>query len=586
MTGGTGMRTMRRHTMRSACALAVWVALFATARAGAEPYQLIAVYTPVIGTARDIRLVLTKDTLLPDGAEGYRLARIVVHFKEDALAATTLSAFSRFEFRVTVGQQAPDRPLPVEATELEAHPDQEIPLLEWTGDGQRDPRTLLNFEVRSIYTADFLCTQERALRNREGEEVPVHPWNAWHLPEPAGRPEDSWSAGAPPASAASPSHDGGSAPRPRLLRAEGGGPLILFTFCKGPSGEDLNDTRNWDLLVPERKSDPDALAVFRFEDLPADAKAPDVRRRHKRALVERLATRLNQFPSRYGQATVDPTAEDYDKALLYVRDEYPLSILKAGGAVKLEEESSGQVRPLADQLDQKSQVLLSLEHDLCIELPSEGLLKPPWFFELEVEREGEANGAKTLDVQLTFRHGCTRVLAVPWKDLLDQQVTFRIVFRYPGADDLVVYRHAFHVYNFGLITIFPVASEILGAATGASSKDIESSSVIPISWALSVGGDRSNSYAVTFPFILGVNTRSAPRLAEYIALAPSVSVIAGDASQAPHFAFGFGVNLARAFHFGYAWAPDSSSNYVLIGVAIPELLPLLSGLGGSPGARP
>jgi hypothetical protein len=559
---------MRRHAMRSACVLSVWVALFATARAGAEPYQLIAVYTPVAGTARDIRLVLTKDTLLPDGAEGYRLARIVAHFKEDALAATTLSAFKRFEFRVTVGQRAPDRPLPVEATELEAHPDQEIPLLEWTGDGQRDPRTVLNFEVRSIYTADFLCTQERALRNREGEEVPVQPWNAWRFPK----------------SAAAPTHDEERAPRPRLLRAEGGGPLILFTFCKGLSGEDLNDTRNWDLLVPERKSD--ALAVFRFEDLPAEAKAPDVRRRHKRALVERLATRLNQFPSRYGQATVDPTAEDYDKALLYIRDEYPFSILKAGGAVKLEEESSGQVRPLADQLDQKSQVLLSLEHDLCIELPTEGLLKPPWAFKLEVGGEGAAKGAKTLDVQLTFRHGCTRVLAVAWKDFLDQQVTFRIVFRYPGADELVIYRHTFHVYNFGLITIFPVASEILGAATGASSKDIESSSVIPISWALSVGGDRSNSYAVTFPFVLGVNTRSAPRLAEYIALAPSVSLIAGDATQAPHLAFGVGLNLARAFHFGYAWAPDSSSNYVLIGVAIPELLPLLSGLGGSPGAPP
>jgi hypothetical protein len=80
-------------------------------------------------------------------------------------------------------------------------------------------------------------------------------------------------------------------------------------------------------------------------------------------------------------------------------------------------------------------------------------------------------------------------------------------------------------------------------------------------------------------------TRSAPRLAEYIALAPSVSLIAGDASTAPHFAFGFGINLARAFHFGYAWAPDSSSDYVLIGVAIPELLPLLKGFGGGPGAH-
>ncbi|MBZ4422801.1 hypothetical protein [Myxococcus sp. RHSTA-1-4] len=569
--------------MRSVCSLAVWGVLFATAGAGAEPYELLAVYAPVNGTARDIELSLARDTLFPDGAEGYRLQRIIARFKADALAATTLSAFRKFEFRVSVNEQ-PREPVTVEARELEPQPDRDVPLLDWTGDGQHEARSFLKVEVRSIYTPEFLCLQEWELLDREGEEAPKEALEALrsaHLASDGGV-----DASADGGEESSP--DGGTgASRKKFLRADGRRPLILYSFCKGFSGETPNDSQPWDALAPEAGAASDRLSVFRFEDRSAEAKEKGPRWQHKKALVDRLAARLNQFPSHFGQATVDTSAEEYERALLYVRDDYRFSILKAGGAVTLQEESGGQVRFLADQLDQESQVLLAVEHNLCINLPTEGLLKPPWFFVLEVVDKDAAGATKRLDVQLGFRHGCTRVLAVQWKDFLDQQVTFRIVFRHPGAEELVIYRHTFHIYNFGLITILPVASEVLSAVTKASAKDIESSSVIPVSLALSVGGERSNSFAVTFPFILGVNTRSAPQLAEYIALAPSVSLIAGDSDKAPHVAVGIGLNLARAFHFGYAWAPDASSDYVLIGVSIPELMPLLSGIvGGGSGVVP
>lgn len=585
--------------MRRFYVLAILAALLTTARADAEPYQLIAIYTSASTKERDIRLPITPGTLLPDGAEGYRLSSIVVHFKEEDLGATTLTAFSQFQFSVRVGDRPAISSFTADVEELERSPGQDLSFPGWALDGQHDARASMKIEVRSIYSPDFLCLQERALLAREGEVVHsgfLEKWQSSMFEPPqtdggTALPTNQADGGLPPTAfqcaggPTTPQPDAGSeVPERKLLRTQPGGPFILYTFCKGPAGENLNKQRDWNPLAPGMGNMNEDTAAFRFEDLSSNAKGQEVLQRHKRALVERLAARLNNFPSHFGQATVDPTAKDYENALLYIRDDYPFSILKAGGAVRLEEESSGQVRPLADQLDQKSQVLLSLTHDLCLDLPPDGLLKPPWVFELEVADTGSAGAPKKLEVPLGFRHECTRVLAVPWKDFLDQQVTFRIVFRSQQAGDLVVYRHSFHVYNFGLITILPVASEIVGAATKASVKDIEATSVIPISFALSVGGDRSNSYAVTFPFVLGVNTRSAPRLAEYIALAPSVSLIAGDASQAPHFAFGIGINLARAFHFGYAWAPDVSSNYVLIGVAIPELLPLLSGLGGSPAA--
>jgi hypothetical protein len=232
-------------------------------------------------------------------------------------------------------------------------------------------------------------------------------------------------------------------------------------------------------------------------------------------------------------------------------------------------------------------VILALEPTLCLQLPPGELLSPPWHVELEVADEEAGTGTQRVTVELLYRDGCTRALAVQWKDYLDQRVTLRIVYRLSEREDLVIYRDAFDVHNLGFITIFPVASEVVSAAMSASPRDIESTSVIPISWALSVRGGRGNSYAITFPFVLGVNTRSAPKLAEYVALAPSVSVIAGGEAEAPHFAFGLGVNLARAFHFGYAWAPTAGGGqYVLLGVSVPELLPLLSGLGGSGGSAP
>lgn len=537
--------------MRSVCRLAVLCAVLSSAVAArAEPYELFAIYAPLSESGRPIELPLTKGSTLPDGSESHRLERLVARFKADALSATTMSAFSKFVFRVRVGD-SPAEDVMLEMSELEKNPAREIPLLVWRGDGQREALARVRIEVRSIYTPAFLCLQEQALFDRgartEQVDLPLEP------PRSGTR---------------------------KLLLMEGEDTLILFSFCKSPGEEYLHKQVAWETARQREK--------FQFEDLSETATPDEVLQRHKRALVERLAAQLNQFPSRFGQSMVEAPPKGYEGALLFVRDEYAITLLKASGSVRMAEETGKDVRPLAEQIDQTSEVILSLEPSICFQLQAGELLRPPWHVELEVvDPDDDTGGTQRINVDLLYRDGCTRALAVQWKDYLDQRVTLRIVFRLPEREDLVIYRDAFDVHNLGLITIFPVASEIVSAALSSSPKDIESTSVIPISWALSVRGGKGNSYAITFPFVLGVNTRSAPRLAEYVALAPSVSVIAGGEAEAPSFAFGLGVNLARAFHFGYAWAPTAGGGqYVLIGVSIPELLPLLSGLGGSGGGAP
>ncbi|WNG47412.1 hypothetical protein F0U60_27275 [Archangium minus] len=550
--------------MRSVCRLGVLCTVLASAVAAhAEPYELFAIYAPLSESGRPIELPLTKGSTLPDGSESHRLDRIIARFHADALSATTMVAFSKFVFHVSVGDKTFED-VRLEMGELEKNPAREIPLLVWRGDGQREALARVRIEVQSIYTAAFLCLQEQELfvRGTRAERVEISealvPKACEKKPPEACKETRT------------------------LLLAEGEDTAILYSFCKRPGDVFLHEQVDWEKLARPVDDTARALEKFRFEDLSETGMREKVLQRHKMALVERLAAQLNQFPSRFGQSVVDTTSEGHEGALLFVRDEYAVTLLKAAGSVRLTEETGGGVRPLAEQMDQASEVILSLEPVICFQFPAGELLRPPWHVELEVADAKADTGTRRINIELLYRDGCTRALAAQWKDYLGQRVTLRIVFRLPEREDLVIYRDAFDVHNLGLITIFPVASEIVAATLSSSPKDIESTSVIPISWAMSVRGGRANSYAITFPFILGVNTRSAPKLAEYVALAPSVSVIAGGEQEAPSFAFGIGVNLARAFHFGYAWAPTADDGqYVLIGVSIPELLPLLSGLGAS-----
>ncbi|RKH43795.1 hypothetical protein D7X12_12395 [Corallococcus sicarius] len=531
--------------------------LLTAASASAQPYEYLAVYEPTSEAGKTLRLGISSNSLLPDGGEQHRLDRLVVHFKTDGVSLSALSLFSRLRFKAESGTvQAETEVLKEDIQKL---PDRELVLVRWRGDDRAEPIANVKITVEAVYTAEFLCLQENALLQSERDVVPSM---VPHFPKSSTSPTNK-----PPV------HDSFNR---WLIRDGETNPLLIYTFCFDAA----NRTRGA-VAWSEAKKAP----RFRFDEPDKDNSIRTFRQAHKRALSDRIVRRLNDRFSSFGRSLVSDTSEpDFDNVRIEVKDSLTLSIVKSVGSLLLVEEAGGTVEPLADLIDQDAEVALRLGYPHCYQFPYGAIMKSPWVFELEVP-DGKDGKTRKTKVELGFETGCSRKLLVPWKDYLNRRVTFRVIYRVPERADIVVFNDSFNVYNLGLITTAPIITEIVSATQEASPRDVEATSSIPVSFALPISPNRSASVAVTFPFTLSFNTRTFPNLAEYFAVAPSISLVAGSASAASsstenepnvRLALGVGVNLARAFHFGYAWAPSDGGRYVLLGISIPELLPLLN----------
>jgi hypothetical protein len=561
--------------------------------ASAQPYEYLAIYEPITGSgdAHVIRLDAAKDTLLPDGGERHQLDRIVVRFKSDGVSLSTLSAFSQLRFELKLGDGAPVV-VTVPEDGIEKLPNREATLMRWHGDGNRDALARVNISVQSIYSKQFLCLQELLLLEESSTKKGRTTWI--HVPQAASTPAGGEQAQkAKPASGATTVPTIATPPTSgtrRVVRASEDDPWLLYSFCE--HGESFQwSTLATALKVPAAAAPnpapaaaaPNPARVFAFGQEEVDTNDKKLLTAHKQGLSDLIVDQLNTRFSSLGTSAVDKENVKYNKALIYVRDAHSFSVIKSAGSLMLVEESGGKVDRLADLIDQDSEVALALDQQVCFQLPPGEMMKTPWTFELEVPDKTDKTKTQKVGIDLDFRHGCRRQLLTRWSDYLDQRVTFRIIYRVPQREDIVVFKDSFQVYNLGLITTAPVFTEVIAAYKSASPRDIEAKSKIPVSWALSVREGQRDSYAVTFPFTIGVNTRDFPNLAKYVSLAPSVSLLAGggvaeDGGEDPdvRVAFGVGVNLAEAFHFGYAWTPaGGGGRYVLIGVSVPDLLPLL-----------
>jgi hypothetical protein len=532
--------------------------------AGAQPYEYLAIYEPITGSgdAHVIRLNAAKDTMLPDGGERHQLDRIVVRFKSDGVSLSTLSAFSKLRFELKLGNAEPVT-VTVPEDGIEKLPNREATLMRWRGDGNKDALTRVNISVHSIYSRQFLCLQELLLLQETSNKKGGVQWLRTN------------------AGVLALADEGGAVGDKQVLRAGDNGPWLLYSFCAQAKAID------WRALAEAIKNkQAQAVKNFAFGQEAIDTDDKALLPAHKQALSRLLVEQLNARFSSLGTSAVDTKDEKYEKALVYVQDAHSFSVIKSAGSLMLVEEAGGAVNRLADLIDQDSEVALALDQQVCFQLPPGEMMKTPWTFELEVPDKTDSTKTQKVGIDLDFRHGCRRQLLTRWSDYLDQRVTFRIIYRVPEREDIVVFKDSFQVYNLGLITTVPVFTEVIAAYQSASPRDIEAKSKIPVSWALSVREGQRDSYAVTFPFTIGVNTRDFPNLAKYVSLAPSVSLLAGggvaeDGGEDPdvRVAFGVGVNLAEAFHFGYAWTPaGGGGRYVLVGVSVPDLLPLLENL--------
>ncbi|RKH64227.1 hypothetical protein D7V93_07600 [Corallococcus llansteffanensis] len=585
----------------------------AGARAAAQPYEIRAIYDPLPGSTSTQRVILTPgpDGVLPDGGMNHALSRIAVYFKPDEASRNVIRSFSKLKFTLSLGEEKP-RSVNLDTAKLDTLTDSELTLVNWKGDWKNTQATRISVGVQAIYSREFLCDQERllAIHLEEGKKQNPHDDDAQtaitslsvddagvpiETPAPAmdagtlaagvdggtsaaGRSAVAKSTAAPPVS---------PVPTRMSIRADKDGPLILYSFCRLPKNVRI-DFQN---LV----RGPRNLDYFFFGEEGSDSSA-GLLKAHKRALSKLLVERINKAAPSYASTVVDEDEPDYSDSLINVQTTRTFRVLKRVGAWTLLEESGGTLELLPSTnsfgsaklgpIDQDSDVVFKLHPDVCLQLPPEEMMRSPWSFELEGPNRHDATKTEKLDAVMEFRDGCSRILKVSWKDYFEKEVTFRVIYRVPNQTDLVIFQERFHIYNLGLITTAPVVTEIISASQGSSLKDVEATSTMPLSLAIPVRRNRKSTAAVTFPFTVSFNTRRFPNLANYFALAPSISLIAGGPEEGAEegkgdvvrVGIGMGVNVARAFHFGYAWTPVDGGRFILLGITVPELLPLFKGL--------
>jgi len=168
------------------------------------------------------------------------------------------------------------------------------------------------------------------------------------------------------------------------------------------------------------------------------------------------------------------------------------------------------------------------------------------------------------------------VVAPNLSDDIGDDVTITVSY-VAGDDRLDLLQRKTRAENLGPITTFPVGTEVVSAVTKNASNpsDLSTQSSIPVSWALNLAHGEAAHIAVTFPWMFGFNTRSAPRLADVIKFFPAVSMIFPLETQTeiktPRMAFGGGIALANAFTFSAATVQDVPQGFSLVGISAPDL---------------
>ena len=165
------------------------------------------------------------------------------------------------------------------------------------------------------------------------------------------------------------------------------------------------------------------------------------------------------------------------------------------------------------------------------------------------------------------------------RKLLNKEVTFRIAYKIGDQEFDLLSSGPVTVRNLGVVQSFPVVSEVaaLIMKSPKTLDDVEVQSSIPLSYAVNLQGGPSRA-AITFPWMIGVNTRALPNLADYIRIFPHVSLVFPGTSAADktQVAFGGGVALAQAFTFSAAsTVGDTPAPYFMIGISAPDLVKVL-----------
>lgn len=483
----------------------------------ANPYQLVAVYE---GDGTMLEVPFSDGVTLPDRGEEYHLARVLLRFDQSGLGATSLSTFRNFAVGVSKPQAPAKDTFSVDVAKVA--PTYDLTLLEGTA-GLGDRVSAIEVDVRAKFQSEFLCGQELLLRRAQAER--------------------------PAPSTTKVYYKEGKQPDKPIFDASG--TEILYSYC-------APDTVDWAKV--------DGAGAFDF-GLDLDAKT--LPEEHKRRLAKTLATSGTLKHLNESEGGVQVAADQPGYPInVYLEQRYHFSVLRTARLFSLTERGhDGDGHRVA--LDSRSKLTLTspLEGAACTDLQDDHLSY--WITD---------QGSSTSPVAATsaFRHACGVQLDVDLSEHLQETIEVSAKWDLEGKAKLTLYREDFDVYQLGVVTSFPVVSEIVAAAQGGSAAAVAEASSVPLGAAIPTDGGAAVA-AVTFPWKLAVNTRELPNLATYLAVYPHVTLLfegSEEAGTAPVVAYGAGVALAEAFHFSWALTPSTGDHYIVVGVSIQDIAEL------------
>jgi hypothetical protein len=575
----------RSRSSRVASTLVLGLIVSHAGRAGAEPYSFYAVFSPMAGTAQErkqgeIRERLEEGGYVPGGLAGYSLDRIEVEFsqsKADADLFRTLT-YSQFELTYT----ALDGTRATSTFKVASY---------------KTPSTLLKGSLLSMkyenpiaivvkhrYSSAFLCGQEAALRRELGIAVDA-------LPKPA--------SGIAVADVQTQFKEVGIQ-APLLLAAPGrvvpDKHPVLYTYCAKRA---MAWAVPWDEIA-RRLYDPavsgraeaafctgDCRAVLdaaKADSAPAlpHARARALRRWHKERLLELMEEKNPIAPFVPGKLKHDLISSTAETPNVFLESRIAVTVIgHFTDHLAFEEKAFDGRHALGNVIDQASKLDLAFRHEPNQDstLPYEQL-----FAKLVVKLRYTSDG-KEADVVVKLKSpdaSATRTLEVDLKTYLYKELRAIVSYKIGSKEYTLVDSSAFTVENLGLVTSFPVISEIYTVLEKTNPADAEATSSISFSWAFDIDSGSARQVAITFPWIISYNPRSAPHLSDIVAIFPHASAVfpvSTSGMEKPGLVVGAGVQLARSFYFSFGkelTRDDKNPAYFLVGLGIKELAEFVS----------
>lgn len=597
----TGMPPIM-HKTRIVSALAGLTLLIVPAAGRAEPYEIYARFRPLQKDGKAIEIPIdTKaaqvaasggadardHNIFPDQSSDHVLTGIYVRLKKDDISKSGLANLRDLVFyrEINGAEEYIDK------IDLSKPPERDLLLIDTAHPSLKNGQ-LVKLRVRSKPTPAYLCAQETELRKS---------WKAIdNYPQSAAEYLTSLAPSGPPAAPPAPAKAGQAAPAPKAAPAAPATPPtldlarmndadiqalvvlkrarpddrvgpIFYTFC-----QDTTKVINWKALH-EKQSE--------------QAASPDeLKDKHKHALSERLVSYFENT-LKIGDAAVGrdvPGAREN----IYISNEHSLTVVRGlDQQIRFNEIDNTAAHNLAERrvVDQDSRLQLVVDKGFCssssvscAELVADYLV---------VSLDGKDKNGNPIKKEVELeRNGQAATLKIALDEFLGQTVKITAWYRNNGNDLKIHEIPSVKVENLGLVMTFPVISEIVtlagkSKASEASVGDIKFQSSIPVSFAYNLSAGDGRHVAVTFPWMVGWNPRSAPNLADIIKVFPHVSFIfpvnddakngtGGDAEEKvrAQVALGAGVAFVNAFTISWGMATDTGAHYALLGVSIPELI--------------